>query len=158
MTGVACHPRGDFIVSWSYDKKCIIWDATTGAMIRQLELGHVCRHTALSPSGEQIISAITGKTLVVWDATTGEKIAELQEECHITCVAWSPEGHRFASGGIDWQLRIWGAGVARPLAVAMALHGRLGRGSQLAALEPELIRAIVLRLPADWGGDRPPPV
>ena len=126
-------------------------------MIRQLELGHECKHAALSPSGEQIISAIN-KTLVVWDATTGEKIAELQEAHDITHVAWSPEGHRFASAGSGGQLHVWRAGVERPLAVAMALHGRLGRGSPLAALEPELIRAIVLRLPADWGGAGPPPV
>jgi hypothetical protein len=125
-------------------------------MIRQLELGHGCKHVALSPSGEQIISALN-KTLVVWDATMGEKIAELQEEHHITCVAWSPEGHRFASGGSGGQLHVWRAGVERPLAVAMALHGRLGRGSPLAALDPELVRAIVLRLPAYWGGAGPPP-
>jgi WD40 repeat protein len=126
-------------------------------MIRQLELGHEDNHAALSPSGEQIISAIN-KTLVVWDATTGEKIAEVQEQHRITCVAWSPEGQRFVSAGQEGQLHIWRAGVERPLAVAMALHGRLGRGSPLAALDPELIRAIVLRLPADWGGAAPPPV
>jgi hypothetical protein len=82
--------------------------------------------------------------------------AELQEEHHIKRVAWSPEGHRFVSAGEEGQLHIWGAGVERPLAVAMALHARLGRGSPLAALEPELIRAIVLQLPADWGGAGPP--
>jgi WD40 repeat protein len=75
---------GDQVVSGSYEKTCIIWDAETGDRVSQLK-GHTdeVRSVAWSPKGDQIVPgsrdticklALHDKTAVVWDAANGEQV------------------------------------------------------------------------------------
>ena len=138
----------------------LVWNAATGESVAELKvktgLGGLSS-AAWSPNGQHIL-AVVDKVVFIWDAATGEQISELQGTRAISCAAWSPNGESIAPAAQHGALRIWRAGWARPLAlaVAMALHPRLGRDSPLAALDRELVGMVVREMPPDWSG--PPPV
>ena len=107
VTSVAWSPKGDKILSGSYDKTCIIWDAATGDKVSELE-GHTSfvMSVAWSPKGDQILSGSRDNTCIIWDAVTGDKITLL--EGHAGCVngvAWS--GDQVVSCSDDKTLIIW---------------------------------------------------
>lgn len=66
-------PDGSYVVTASYDKKLRIWDAQTGAMLRELE-GHtnglIC--LAISPDGRFIVSGDADKDLWIWKSRSGK--------------------------------------------------------------------------------------
>jgi hypothetical protein len=45
---------------------------------------------------------------------------------------------------------VWAPSAGRRLALGMGAHGRLGRGSPLAALDPDALAALAAALPRDW--------
>ena len=61
----------------------------------------------------------------------------------VLCVGFSPDGGLLAASGCDRRVALYDL-IRRParLAVAMALHPRLGAASELAALDPGVVRLI----------------
>jgi len=115
VMGVACHPKGDFIVSCSYDENCIVWNAATGEKISELK-GHsgAVRAVSCSPKGDIVISASDDKTLNVWDAVTGAKVSALEgHAASVDGVASSPDGAMIATCSADKDVLVWDVGGAR---------------------------------------------
>ena len=134
----------------SHENVLIIWEAATGGL--SMLQGHTAGVTSVawSPCGDRIVSGAKDGLVIVWDAATGEKLAELKGHSEwVRDVAWSPDGHKIAVAS-GKTVRIWEGGVSRPLAVAMALHRRLGGRSPLAALDCPLVQAIVRLMPLEW--------
>ena len=67
----------------------------------------------------------------VWDSSTGARLSRIPVEGEIFSVSW----------GRDWVLD-----TQRVTAFAMGHHPRLGAGSQLLALDEELLRMILDRV------------
>ncbi len=95
----------------------------------------------------------------VWDAAMGARLGELKNlergphyPISVPSVAWCPTAHRDAAAWPKWGVLVCEVDRSRQLAVAMPLDGRLGRGSLLAALDRELLQAIVDLMPVEWGG------
>jgi WD40 repeat protein len=70
---------GRSIVSGSVDQTLIVWDATTGEIVRRFgETGE--RHTdfvtavAFSPDGSEIVSGSVDRTVRLWDVASGQPI------------------------------------------------------------------------------------
>jgi hypothetical protein len=63
-------------------------------------------------------------------------------------LAFAPDGNTLATGDREGVVLVWDLlrAPAR-LALAMAAHPRLGRGSPLAGLEPGLLAAVAAHLP-----------
>jgi WD40 repeat protein len=95
---------GAWIVTGGGDGAVRIWDAITGALVRELRHEGTLRRyyaTALSP-GAKIIAAIdmTGEVTHVWDSASGEPLAELHNDASgVPALAFSLDGRWLASSG-----------------------------------------------------------
>jgi WD40 repeat protein len=110
---------------------------------------------AWSPDGAAIASGAGDGLAMLWCARTGRPLAPpAAHGAPVLCVAFSPDGGLLAAADDGGSVVLWDlAGPDRRLAVAMARHPRLGAGSLLGALEPELLQRFPAALPA-W---HPPP-
>jgi WD40 repeat protein len=109
VISVAYSPDGSHIVSGSYDKTVRIWDASTGAQVKQLD-GHTSLviSVAYSPDGSHIVSGSYDNTVRIWDASTGAQVRQLDGHTEaVTSVAYSPDGSHIVSGSYDKTVRIW---------------------------------------------------
>ncbi len=63
-------------------------------------------------------------------------------------LGFAPDGNTLATGDREGVVLVWDLlRAAARLALAMAAHPRLGRGSPLAGLEPGLLAAVAAHLP-----------
>ena len=104
---------------------------------------------AWSPDGAAIASGAGDGLAMLWCARTGRPLAPpAAHGAPVLCVAFSPDGGLLAAADDGGSVVLWDlAGPDRRLAVAMARHPRLGAGSLLGALEPELLQRIPAALP-----------
>lgn len=105
------------VVSGSYDRQLIWWDAATGQVIRTVE-GHEgwIRHVVPTPDATRLVSVGDDMLVKVWDAATGKLIrfmeghAKLTPQGHVTAlysVAVSPDGKHVVSGDRHGEARVW---------------------------------------------------
>ena len=107
---------------------------------------------AWSPAGGYIVSGSNNGILYVWAASTGCPVAQLAGHgAWVAATAWAPDGARLASASGDGTVVVWEVDRRQTLAMAMALHARLGRASGLRVLTCELLRNIADYLPVHWG-------
>ncbi len=134
----------------------LLFNAVTGENVAELKLrkNHMGLSSAAWSFNGQHILAVVNNVVVIWDAATGEQVTKLKGASLISRAAWSPDGESIATASQRGSARIWRAGGSLPLALAlaMALHPRLGRDSPLAALDRELVRMVARGIPPDWAG------
>ncbi|KZT51139.1 WD40 repeat-like protein [Calocera cornea HHB12733] len=123
VTSIAFSPDGRRIVSGSWDHTLRLWNADTGAAMREPLTGHDRQVTsvAFSPDGRRIVSGSWENTLRLWNADTGAAIDEplTGHTDGVLSVALSPDSRRIVSGSGDGTLRLWnadtGAAMGEPL-------------------------------------------
>jgi hypothetical protein len=102
-------PDGSIVATAGYDRRIILHDAQTGAVIRELN-GHngAVFDLEFSPDGTLLASASADATIKIWHVATGERFDTLsQPQSEQYSVTFSPDGsHVFASGG-DSRIRQW---------------------------------------------------
>jgi WD40 repeat protein len=105
------------VVSGSYDRRLIWWDAERGEPIRTIEAheGWV-RDLVATPDGERLVSAGDDMLVKVWDTVTGRVVRALDGHAkqtpqgHVTAlyaVAVSPDGKFLASADRAGAVRVW---------------------------------------------------
>ena len=110
-------PSGPLVVSASYDRSLIWWDAKDGKVIRAIE-GHQgwIRSLAATPAGRQFVSAGDDMVIKFWDTGTGrllrtfEAHAKRTPQGHVTAlyaIAISPDGRYAASGDRIGAVCLW---------------------------------------------------
>ena len=68
-------PSGE-LVSGTVDRKILVWNTSSGQIIRSMEGWSGVKCLALLPSGE-LVSASNGKSISIWNLTTGQIVREL---------------------------------------------------------------------------------
>lgn len=105
------------IVSGSYDRQLIWWDAAAGKPLRSVEAhqGWI-RQVAPTPDGSRLVSVGDDMLVKVWDAVSGKLIRSLAGHAlktpqgHVTAlyaVAVHPGGKIVASGDRHGEVRVW---------------------------------------------------
>lgn len=69
----------------------VIWDAATGAILHNLDLGAAPAGVAWSPDGRLVVAG-SGDHLKVWDAISGAEVHTFEGRLDVEDVAWSPDG------------------------------------------------------------------
>ena len=143
---------GELLYTGSWDTTIRVWTAATGDEFARID-GHSGRinSLALSPDGRMLASASgdpqSGDNAVrLWAVPSGAAASEplVRHAGPVYAGAFSPDGNTLASAGKDGDVFVWDLILAPArLAVAMALHPRLGRDSALSALESEVLLAIL---------------
>ncbi len=91
------------------DNRIILWDATTGDMIRQFE-GHSApvRSIAFGPDGKTILSGSDDTTMILWNISSGSIVWTLKGHTDsVWSVAYSSDGKMALSGSRDTHIILW---------------------------------------------------
>ena len=105
-------PKGDLIVTGSWDNSAKIWNAKTGRVVRKLEGGHTSFvNTALfSPDGRFVLTASDDGTAKLWDVETGAVVKTLEGHTdRVRSAAFSPQGEFIVTTSSDKTARLWKA-------------------------------------------------
>lgn len=105
------------VISGSYDRQLVWWDAAKGEAIRTTE-AHAgwLRDLVVTPDGSRLVTAGDDMLVKVWETDTGKLIhvlkghAEKTPQGHVTAlyvVAVSPDGKLAASGDRIGNVRVW---------------------------------------------------
>jgi WD40 repeat protein len=131
---VAVTGDGSRVATGTSDGVVRIWDAATGAKVKELVPGHQgpVNGLAFSSDGSKVLSASADKTARVWDLGTGRFI-KLEHPGSALSVAISLDNRRIATGSEDTKARLWDAqngklitelaGHSGPV-VSVALNGK----------------------------------
>jgi WD40 repeat protein/serine/threonine protein kinase len=117
---VAVSPDGMLIAAGSFDRLITLWDAASGAVVRQLS-GHEADvlSVAFSPDSKQLVSGGWDSFVILWNVGSGKQEWCFREHTQIVAhVAFSPDGQRMASSSQDGTVRVLdreGRGVLRIL-------------------------------------------
>jgi WD40 repeat protein len=106
VTAVQFSPDGSKLASASYDKKVMVWDASTGARLHTLE-GHSDRVTALqfSADGSKLASASYDKKVIVWDSHKTLPIETIDVEGYVSELAFSADGFHLETDTGSFKLK-----------------------------------------------------
>jgi uncharacterized delta-60 repeat protein len=120
VTSVAFSLDGKYILTGSLDNTAKLWDATTGAAVRNFS-GHAgpVESVAFSLDGKYVLTGSSDKTAKLWVAATGALVqtfsdppntvvrtsVEMKRSNH--SVAFSPDGKYVLTGSDDGNARLW---------------------------------------------------
>ena len=105
-------PRGDLIVTGSWDNSAKIWNAQTGRVVRKLEGGHdrFVNSAVFSLDGKSVLTASDDGTAKVWSVETGAVMQTLVGHTdRVRSATYSPQGEFMATTSSDGTARLWNA-------------------------------------------------
>jgi len=106
---LAFSPDGRRIATAGVDRSVIIWNATTGAVLKTL-IGHThaVNGVEFSPDGRLLATAGHDQTVRLWDATTGAPLATLTGHTGwVRAARFSPDGRTLATASHDQTIILW---------------------------------------------------
>ena len=98
VNSAAFSPDGPSIVTASFDKTAIVWDATPGTLGDPRRAHRPGISAAFSPDGERVVTASLDKTAPLWDAKPG-RLAHLAGQSMGVSPAFSRTARHRQRGG-----------------------------------------------------------
>uniref|UniRef100_A0A3B3HJD7 Dynein assembly factor with WDR repeat domains 1 n=1 Tax=Oryzias latipes TaxID=8090 RepID=A0A3B3HJD7_ORYLA len=110
LTNVAFNKSGSRFITGSYDRRCRVWDTTSGQQLLSLE-GHTNIVAAVAfniPYGDKIATGSFDRTCKLWCAQTGSCLHTLRGHlAEIRCLAFNPQSTLVATGSTDASAKLW---------------------------------------------------
>ena len=103
VMGVAISGDGKYVVTGSYDKTAILWEAASGKKLQSFR-GHrgFINSVAISADGKFVVSGSDDRTAILWEAASGKKLQALQgHKDAVRSVAISDDGKLVVTGSAD---------------------------------------------------------
>jgi WD40 repeat protein len=145
--GFAISPNGKLLATLSYTGALNLWDAVSGAPLRQLagsapqRIPNLVPDLVFSPDSSFLAAAAFGHTIGQWDLVTGEEVKRLSgHDGGVYALAYSSDGKSLWSTGIDRVLRHWEVASGKELQIGLPLGGTLrgiSSAAGLAAVRPD---------------------
>lgn len=113
----AFSPDGQTIVTTSDDKTARLWQAATGAAIRQFE-GHAWAVLTadFSPDGQRLVTGSEDNFAKIWDIASGECLLTLTgHTAPVSSVAFAPDQARVLTGSRDQSAKLWDAQTGKEI-------------------------------------------
>ncbi|AWM39763.1 WD domain, G-beta repeat [Gemmata obscuriglobus] len=110
LTALAFSADGAVVASGHDDGKLRFWDATSFALVGEVQAHprKAISALAFSPNGKFVATAGEDLTVRVWDAATRRPVAELKSHTdRIPALVWSPDSALLVSAGWDTSARVW---------------------------------------------------
>jgi WD40 repeat protein/serine/threonine protein kinase len=123
LSSATYNPDGRRIASKDFDGRVLVWDVTTGQILREMKTprafspnrGH---QIAWHPAGEMLAAGCGEGSILIWDVLTGREIHRLKgHRSNVRSLSWSPDGQRLVSASEDRTVRIWHTQTGRELLV-----------------------------------------
>jgi WD40 repeat protein len=117
-TDTAVSFDGKLVVTASWDKTLIVWDAQTGKELRTFT-GHTGEvyPVAFDPKSRLVLSGDATGTAILWNADTGELLRKLQGHTKtVQAVAFSRDGKTLATAAWDQTIKLWNPATGEELA------------------------------------------
>jgi WD40 repeat protein/serine/threonine protein kinase len=107
VTAVAFTSDGTAIATSGDDARLKIWDASTNALVRTIELDNGPA-TALALYGMNALTGHATGDIVLWNWQRAEKLGTFKRnEAEIWSVAFAGRADRFAAASHDWKVTLW---------------------------------------------------
>jgi WD40 repeat protein len=123
VTSVALSADGKHLVTGSFDKTAILWEAFSGKKLQTAQ-GHTdwVKSVAFSADGRQVITGSLDGTAILWEVRTGQpRLVFRGHSTGVTSVALSANGRHLWTGSKDGSTRLWDAGSGRELCRLLSL-------------------------------------
>ena len=135
VSSVTFSPDGRQVLTGSWDKTAILWDAATGQSIRSFqEHAAEVKSVAFSPDGRQVLTGSSDSTAILWDAATGQQLRAFHGHTdQVVSVAFSPDGRQVLTGSWDGTAILWDAATGQKI---RTLRGHTDRVNS-AAFSPD---------------------
>ncbi len=106
---VAFTEEGQSIVTTGADGTLKVWNATTGTIVRTLELDDGPA-TSLAVWGSRALTGHGNGSIAMWDIERGDKLGSYRRnEANIWSVAFAGDESHFLASGHDWAVSLWDA-------------------------------------------------
>ncbi len=107
VTAVAFSTDGSSIATVGADARLKIWNASSGALSRTIELDNGPA-TALALYGNNALTGHATGDIVLWDWQRAEKIAAFKRnDAQIWSLVFAGRSDRFAASSHDWKITLW---------------------------------------------------
>jgi len=121
-------PDGTSVITGLLDGRLQLWDARTGALLRDLQ-GTASRSVAIRADSHLALVPAGDKSAALIDLATGRQVRLLEGHGRqVSSVAFAPEGTLAATGGADRSILVWESGTG-------ALVKRIEVGSNITSLD-----------------------
>jgi len=86
-----------------------LWDAISGAELREFSHKHIVKSVEFTPSGDQLLTASSDKTCKLWDLAGGgaEPLLVFEHPEGVNKVVACPDGATAMTGAKDGVVRVW---------------------------------------------------
>lgn len=113
-------PKGDHLVSGSFDGYVRVWDLKSGEAVRAMNHGERVYRISISPSGQHVLSASFENTARIWNIETGEAQSDwMEHDDEIHSAHYSPDGQWIVTSSFDDQIKLWDGTTGEQLPARM---------------------------------------
>jgi WD40 repeat protein len=118
VTAVHYSDDGRSILTAGEDARLRVWDASSGALERTIELDNGPA-TAVALRGTHALTGHATGEIVLWDIERAEKISTFKRnDAEVWSLVFAGRDDRFAASGHDWKVALWDtANTATPIQV-----------------------------------------